>query len=235
MNPEGVSYQTRLEDGSALCTFPFYVYDEDGTNRQENITDWARKQFRDRYGDKKLTKWDVFHYVYGVLHHPGYRTKFADNLKKSLPRIPFAPDFRAFAAAGKRLAELHVGYEAVEPWPLTHVWTPGEPLSYRVEKMALSKDKTQLKVNAALTLTGLPPEVLEYRLGNRSALDWVIDQYRVTEDKRSGVRSDPNRPDAERYIVELVGKVVRVSMETVAIVKGLPAEYTTAPPEDHST
>ena len=103
-------------------------------------------------------------------------------------------------------------------------------MTWRVEKMALSKDKTQLRVNGALTLSGIPPEVFEYRLGNRSALDWVIDQYRVTEDKRSGVRSDPNRPDDERYIVELVGKVVRVSVETVAIVKGLPAEYTTPPP-----
>src|SRR5439155_13016667 len=90
--------------------FPFYVYDEDGSNRRENVTDWARKQFRDHYKDKRISKWDIFHYVYGLLHHPGYRTKFADNLKKSLPRIPFAPDFRAFATAGKELAELHVGY-----------------------------------------------------------------------------------------------------------------------------
>ena len=92
--------------------FPFYVYDEVGTNRRENITDWALKQFRTRYKDKKLTKWDIFHYVYALLHHPGYRTKFADNLKKSLPRIPFAPDFRAFANAGKELAELHAATRA---------------------------------------------------------------------------------------------------------------------------
>jgi predicted helicase len=73
--------------------FPFYVYDADGSNRRENVTDWAMKQFKGHYKDKKITKWDVFHYVYGLLHHPGYRTKFADNLKKSLPRIPLAPDF----------------------------------------------------------------------------------------------------------------------------------------------
>ena len=94
--------------------FPFYVYAEDGT-RVENVTDWALKQFRTHYKDKKLTKWDLFHYVYGLLHHPGYRTKFADNLKRDLPRVPFAPDFRAFAAAGKELAELHLNYEALDP------------------------------------------------------------------------------------------------------------------------
>src|SRR5262249_40341111 len=94
----------------AQC-FPFDVYDEDGSNRREKITDWALKQFRSHYQDKKISKWDVFHDVYGLLHHPGDRTKFADNLKKSLPRIPFAPDFRAFATAGKQLADLHVNDE----------------------------------------------------------------------------------------------------------------------------
>ena len=92
--------------------------------------------------------------------------------------------------------------------------------------MRLSKDKTTVIVNPSLTLAGIPPEAFEYRLGNRSALEWVIDQYRVTEDARSGIRSDPNRPDDPEYIVRLVGQVVRVSMETVRIVKSLPAEFT---------
>src|SRR5262249_53046270 len=94
--------------GRAGTCFPFYVYDEDGSNRRENITDWALQQFRTYYADKKISKWDIFYYVYGLLHHPGYRTKFADNLKRELPRIPFAPDFRAFATAGKQLAALHL-------------------------------------------------------------------------------------------------------------------------------
>ena len=91
--------------------------------------------------------------------------------------------------------------------------------------MRLGKDKTSLKVNDSLTLAGIPPEVFDYRLGNRSALEWVIDQYQVSEDKRSGIRSDPNRADDPEYIVRLVGQVVRVSVETVGIVKGLPAEF----------
>lgn len=212
-----------MTQGGSQC-FPFYVYDEDGTNRRENITDWALKQFREHYQDKKIDKWAIFHYVYGLLHHPGYREKFGDNLKRELPRIPFAPDFWAFAKAGKELAALHLDYEQLEPWDLEFVEAPGLPLSYRVEdKMRLSKDKLRLAVNQSLTLVGIPPVALEYRLGNRSALEWVIDQYQVTTDKRSGITSDPNRDDDPEYIVRLVGQVIRVSMETVAIVNSLPA------------
>ena len=122
--------------------------------------------------------------------------KFADNLKRELPRIPFAPDFRAFAAAGKELAGIHLEYEKLTPYPLKWIETKGVPLSYKVaDKMRLSKDKTALRVNPSLTLAGIPPETFQYRLGNRSALDWVIDQYQVSEDKRSGIRSDPNRAE----------------------------------------
>ena len=143
-----------------------------------------------------------------------------------LERIPFAPDFRAFAKAGEELTRLHLDYEKLEPHPLKWVETPGVPLSYRVEdKMRLSKDKTSVAVNPSLTLAGIPPETFQYRLGNRSALDWVIDQYQVSKDKRSGIESDPNRADAPEYIVRLVGQLVRVSLETVRIVQGLPAEY----------
>jgi predicted helicase len=206
--------------------FPFYVYDEDGTNRRENITDWALKQFRDHYKDKKIDKWAIFHYVYGLLHHGGYRQKYADNLKRELPRIPFAPEFRPFAKAGEKLARLHLDYEKLKPWNLDFVETPGIPLSYQVEdKMRLSKDKLRLTVNPSLTLSGIPAESFDYRLGNRSALEWVIDQYQVSTDKRSGIVSDPNREDDEQYIVRLVCQVIRVCLETVQIVKDLPAEF----------
>jgi predicted helicase len=211
--------------GSGAQCVPFYVYDEDGTNRRENITDWAQKHFREHYGNKKITKWDIFNYVYGVLHHPGYRQRYSDDLKRELPRIPLAPDFRAFATAGEKLARLHLDYETLEPWPLAWIESPDVPLSYRVERMRLAKDKLSLVVNDSLTLGDIPPLVFEYRLGNRSALDWVVDQYQVSEDKRSGICSDPNRADDPEYIVRLAGQVVRVSVETVEIVNGLPAEF----------
>ena len=219
---DGISDYNFFAD-PAQC-FPFYVYNQDGTNRRENITDWGLKQFRNHYGDNTITKWDIFYYVYGLLHHPGYREKFADNLKRDLPRIPFAPDFQAFASAGKQLAQLHLEYETLEPYDLQWIESDDVPLSYRVDRMKLSKDKTALIVNDSLTLAGIPPDVFAYRLGNRSALEWVIDQYRLKTDKRSGIRSDPNRLDDEEYIVRLIGQVVRVSLETVEIVRGLPGE-----------
>lgn len=112
-------------------------------------------------------------------------------------------------------------YEEVERWPLGWVHEKGKPIDFRVEKMKLSKDKTSLTVNDTLTLAGIPPEVFEYRLGNRSALEWVIDQYQVSTDKRSGITTDPNRDDDPEYIVHHVERVVRVSVETVKIVAEL--------------
>jgi len=137
-----------------------------------------------------------------------------------------APDFRAFATAGKELAQLHLDYEKLDPYQLKWLETEGVPLSYKVEdKMRLNKNKKSLRVNPSLTLADIPPETFQYRLGNRSALDWVIDQYQVSEDKRSGIRSDPNRADDPEYIVRLVGQVVRVSLDTFRIVNGLPERY----------
>jgi predicted helicase len=109
--------------GRAGHCFPFYIYDLDGTNRDENITDWALEDFRKHYGDKQITKWDIFYYVYGVLHQPEYREKYAENLKRELPRIPLANDFWGFSKAGEELARLHIDYEKVEPWPLKYIET----------------------------------------------------------------------------------------------------------------
>ena len=202
--------------------FPFYTYDEDGGNRRENITDWALGQFRAHYRDKTITKWDLFHYTYALLHHPDYRERYQANLKRDLPRLPYAPDFWAFAKAGGRLGEIHIGYEDANEYPIKKVETPGKPLDWRVEKMRLSKDKAQIKYNDFLTLDGIPAKAFDYKLGNRSALEWVIDQYRVKTDKRSGIVNDPNRLDDPQYIVKLIGKVITVSLETVEIVEGLP-------------
>ena len=204
--------------------FPFYTYDEDGTNRRENITDWALEQFRTHYQDDTITKWDIFHYNYGLLHHPDYREKYEANLKRDLPHIPYAKDFWGFAKAGERLAEIHVNYESQPEYrELKFIQNPDVPLDWRVEKMKLSKDKTQIVYNNFLTIDGIPPQVFDYRLGNRSALEWVIDQYRVKIDKRSGIVNDPNRTDDPQYIVNLIGKVITVSLETVDIIKNLPA------------
>ena len=207
--------------GDSQC-FPFYTYSEDGNTRQENIIDWALTQYQTQYQDNKISKKDIFNYVYGILHHPVYREKYAANLKRELPHIPFTPDFWGFATAGKQLAELHVNYEKQPEYKLTWIEEESAKVHYRVDKMTLSKDKTQIVYNDFLTLAGIPPEVFLYRLGNRSALEWIIDQYRVSTDKRSGITNDPNRLDDPQYIVRLIGKVITVSLETVKIVKSLP-------------
>ena len=203
--------------------FPFYTYNEDGTNRQENITDWALAEFREHYDDDTITKWDIFHYNYGLLHHPTYREKYEMNLKRDLPHIPFAKDFWGFAKAGAALADLHVNYESAPKYDqLRQHETPGVQVNWNVEKMKFSKDKTQLKYNDFLTLDGIPPEVYDYKLGTRSALEWVVDQYRVKVDRRSGIKNDPNRIDEPRYIVDLIKQVITVSLRTVEIVRELP-------------
>ena len=210
--------------GSSGQCFPFYTYDEDGTNRRENITEWALAQFRTHYQDDSISKWDIFHYNYGILHHPDYRERYQANLKRDLPHIPFAEDFWGFAKAGAQLADIHVNYEDQDEYDtLQLIQTPNVPLNWRVEKMKLAKDKTSLAYNDFLTLDGIPSKAFEYRLGTRSALEWVIDQYRVKTDKRSGILNDPNHADDPQYIVRLIGKVITVSLETVEIVNKLPA------------
>ena len=152
-----------------------------------------------------------------------YREKYQANLKRDLPYIPHARDFWGFANAGAQLADIHVNYESQPKYGgLQYIETPDVQIDWRVEKMKLSKDKTQLVYNDFLTIAGIPAETFDYRLGTRSALEWIVDQYRVKVDKRSGIVNDPNRADAPRYIVDLIGRVIGVSLRTVEIVKALP-------------
>ncbi len=204
--------------------FPFYVYDEGGGNRRENIAEWAVEQFSSALGTK-VDKWQIFHYIYGLLHSPEYRDKYQSNLRRELPRIPLpktSEQFQAFVSAGELLADLHVNYESQPEYPLEWIENPDRPLNWRVEKMKLTKDKTAIVYNDFLTLAGIPPETFEYHLRNRPVLAWIIDQYRVRTDKRSHIVNDPNRKDDPQYIVKLIGKVITVSLETVKIVKALP-------------
>jgi len=211
-----------LPQGGSQC-FPYYVYAEDGSNRHENITDWVLSKFQAKYGPEVM-KWDIFHFVYAMLHHPQYRERYAENLKRDLPHIPLLHGREAFLTCvhiGKQLMDIHLHYEQAKEYPLKWIENHDVPFSWRVEKMRLTPDRTAVIVNESLTLAGMPQECFQYRLGNRSALEWVIDQYQVSEDKRSGIMSDPNNLDDEEYIVRLVGKVVTVSVETVKLVNEL--------------
>ena len=210
--------------------FPLYTYDEDGTNRRENITDWALTQFQTQYEEQDIRKDDIFYYVYGLLHHPDYRERYADNLRRELPRIPFAPDFWTFSDAGRQLAKLHLEYEEAEPYRLR--WETSGAIDHRVEKMRPGKKTPSpngnwrvfdtVKYNDTLTLSGIPVEAFDYRLGTRSALEWVIDQYQVTKERNSDIIRAPNEySDDPQYIVNLLEKVITVSVETVRIVNEL--------------
>lgn len=209
--------------GAATQCFPLYTYTEDGANRKDNITDWVLTQFKKHYKDTKISKLDIFHYVYALLHHPQYREKYAANLKRELPRVPFSPVFWEFAKVGKELSELHINYEGQPEFKLNWLENKDAKVNYRVEIMTLSKDKGQLVYNDFLTLTGIPAEAFEYSLGNRSALEWIIDQYQVSSDKRSGITNDPNRLNDPQYIIRLVGKIITVSVNTVKLIKSLPS------------
>ena len=212
--------------GSATYCFPLWTYTADGRQRQENIPQATLQTFQKRYRDKGITRKDIFHYVYALLHHGEYRKRFAENLKRELPRIPLsgrAADFQAFVDAGRALVDLHMNYEKQKPYALKHLENPAAPLDWRVEAMKLSRQRDAIRYNDFLTLVGIPEGVFDYRLGNRSALEWVIDQYRVRRDEHGNITSDPNRAEDEQYIVRLVGQVITVSLETCRIVAGLPS------------
>lgn len=198
--------------------------------RKENIPDSILKEFQKIYQDKTITKEDIFYYVYGVLHSPEYKQRFASDLKKMLPRIPYCEDFWAFSKAGRELAYWHLNYETIEPYEVKE-WKKELYLDaedYRVEKMVFGKnkdgvDKTKIIYNSKLTLSQIPLETYDYIVNGKSALDWVMERYKFTKDKDSGITNNPNDwSDDPRYIVDLVKRIVRVSVETVRIINALP-------------
>lgn len=207
----------------------------DGYTRKENITDATLAAYRSTYGDEGIAKEDIFYYIYALLHHPEYREKYAADLKKMLPRIPLVKGFWEYSRTGRALAELHLGYESVEPYPLDEVASSPAPESleerfefYRVQKLQFGpkKDKTRIKYNGHLTLKGIPEEANEYQVNGRSALEWVIDRYQVKTDKKSLITNDPNdycrAVNNPRYIVDLIKRLVTVSLETQKLVGTLP-------------
>lgn len=179
-----------------------------------------------------VNKVDIFYYVYGILHSPEYRSRFEANLQKELPRIPLSRNFREFCAAGRALAKLHLGYEAIEPWPVKEVGLTLLPGPVQKIKWGKRKDPetgkkvddhTVLIYNENLVIKDIPEAAQRYTVNGRSPLEWVIDRYQVKTDKASGIVNDPNEySDDPRYIVDLIEKLIRVSMETMEIIDQLP-------------
>ncbi|WP_297742127.1 DEAD/DEAH box helicase [uncultured Tessaracoccus sp.] len=233
------TYEPGPKRGEAETLFDESLELVDGYRRIDNITDEALAHFQQAFGPS-VTKDLIFTYVYGVLHSAQYRERFAADLKKMLPRIPLAKDladFQAFADAGQRLMDLHIGYESVEPYPLQEQVKAAVDMDewelYAVGDKRMKfptkggvKDLTTLVYNSHVTLSGIPEEAYRYQLGSRSALEWIVDRYYIKTDKASGIVNDPNAWSREvgdpRYIRDLVGRVITVSLETMRIVDALP-------------
>ena len=211
----------------------------DGYRRVDNITDATLASYREHYGDAGITKEDIFFYVYALLHHPEYRERYEDDLKKMLPHIPRAAGFHTYASVGRELADLHVNYERVEPYPSAQeeasLHAPTDPWErYRIGERKMrfpklgrrDKDFTRFEYNDYVTLTGIPAQAQGYSISGRSPLEWIIDRYHVKTDKASGIVNDPNdflreqgRPDA---VVDLIKRLVTVSMRTQELLETLP-------------
>lgn len=235
-NITDLNYLSPAAAGTKL--FPLYRYDEAG-NRTDNITDWGLKQFRQHYeqpspaggrGSKarKITKEAIFHYCYAVLHDPLYREKYAQNLKREFPRIPFYADFLQWAAWGEALMQLHIGYEAVEPYPLQRTDIPDEKArAVGLQPKALlraNKDAGSVTLDSETTLRGIPPEAWNYKLGNRCALEWVLDQYKEKKPKDPTIREKFDTylfADYKEKVIDLLTRVTTVSVETVRIMQAM--------------
>lgn len=219
-----------LKQGNgATQSVPRYRYTSQG-ERVDNITDWGLKQFRSRYtaANPQIRKDDIFNYVYGVLHDPVYREKYALNLKREFPRIPFYSGFCAWADWGARLMALHIGYETIEPWPIRRV--DESDIKARAAEVApkailkSNRDTGTIRIDSETTLSGIPPQAFDYRLGNRSGLDWILDQYKERSPKDPTVREKFNTyrfSDYKEKVIDLIARVTRVSVETVAIVAAM--------------
>ena len=204
--------------------------EQSNLERVDNITDTALDRFRGYYEDCSITKDDVFDYVYGVLHAPDYRARFANDLSKELPRIPVAEDFHAFAQAGRSFTDLHLGYEACAEYPLeVEFRNPDELRSEHLRitgrKMKFAgEERSELVINDHVSIKGIPPEAHRYQVNGRTPLEWFIDRYYIRRDQESGIVNDPNGWfDEPKDLVAAIRRIVHLSVETVRITKGLPA------------
>ncbi len=208
--------------GTAAQCLPLYRYEKDGS-RIDNITDWGLTQFQTHYSDRAITKLDIFHYTYALLHHPAYRTKYELNLKREFPRLPFYADFHQWATWGKALMDLHLNYETIEPYGLKRQ----EIASKDKPKAKLKADKLQgaIALDENTELTGIPAIAWDYKLGNRSALEWILDQYKEKKPKDPTIAKLFNTykfADYKEQVIDLLDRVCTVSVKTMEIIQQMP-------------
>ena len=206
----------------------------DSLSAKANLREETLSRYQKKLGNS-VTKDDIFFYIYGILHSTEYLNTYSSNLSKELPRIPFPSsekDFFGFSKGGRSLADLHTGYESLEPYEgLQIIGEPKSKAALKVTKMRFNKidkavDRTKIIYNSGLAIGNIPEEAYRYTVGTRSAIEWVMDRYQVTEDKKTGIRNDVNDWSTEhgddKYIFSLLQRIVTCSMKTNEIVSGLP-------------
>ena len=224
--------------------FPLYYYEknerdalslfdnsEDEYLRRDAITNFILQRARQEYGPR-TTKEDIFYYVYGILHAKEYRERFASDLQKSLPRLPLVEDtktFKAFVSVGKKLAALHLNYENVEPHP--SVIVENDSVAPIVQQMRFGKtngeeDRSIIHYNDSIKIINIPLRAYDWHVNGKSPLEWLMERYAVSINKDSHIRNDPNEWCKEnqqpRYILELIGRIVNVSIQTLDLIASLP-------------
>lgn len=204
-------------------SLPLYRYDKEG-NRIDNITDWGLAQFQTHYNNKNITKENIFHYTYAVLHNPKYRQKYELNLKREFPRLPYYENFQQWVNWGEKLMELHINYETITPFPLKRIDLPLSSEKDSTPKAKLKADKVKGKIilDDITTLEGIPKIAWEYRLGNRCALEWILDQYKEKKPKDPTIAARFNTyrfADYKEKVIDLLQRVCRVSVATMEIIQ----------------
>jgi predicted helicase len=213
------------------------VADQPRYTVKDGITDAGLAHFQAAYPDEIISKEDLFYYIYGLLHSEDYKSRYADNLTKELPRIPCvnkAADFWAFSQAGRALAELHIHYETVAPYPVTlecgaAAFDDLKDTDFYVTQMKFVKkgDKSKVAYNHKIIMTDIPVAAYDYVVNGKPALEWVMERQAVSTHKDSGIKNDANDWAIEtmgnpRYPLELFQRVITVSLETMKIVNALP-------------
>lgn len=211
--------------GGSQC-LPLYRYDNLG-NKVDNITDWALNHFKEHYKDSNITKDNIFRYVYAVLHHPAYREKYDINLKREFPRIPFYENFQQWDNWGSKLMNLHLNYETANPYPLKRIDLKADSSKPTVKPKAILKaDKldNSIRLDTITTLKKIPAVAWEYKLGNRSAIEWVLEYYKERKPKDPTILEKFNTyrfSDYKEQVIDLLARVCTISVETMKIIKDM--------------
>ncbi len=214
--------------GAAACAqcLPLYRYNPKG-DREDNITDWGLQQIQTHYNDPTITKPDIFHYTYAILHHPAYRQKYEINLKRDFPRLPLYENFHQWKTWGEQLIDWHINYETIPPHGLQRLEIDHGKKPKPAYKAKLKADPVngQIILDTETTLTGIPPIAWDYKLGNRSAIEWVLDQHKEKTPKDPTIRELFNTYrfiDYKEQVIDLLDRVCTVSVRTMQLIAQMP-------------